>query len=414
MDRIHPQYRLSEAGAGVAPCVPTRRIPVVDHARRDKSAPPPPRTNGAKPAPPPGAPPKRGPAPPPGAPPKSVPPIGAQPSTRRNIGARGDTLPGSPPDGAGPPLAAPSAEAHPATDVRFAKGAGRRSILAKDKTKTSRGRRLLQRAISLGEEDAGAAMLRQGQEMAGYGNAELQDGDIVAFFQPDRKMYWTCEDSTIGGSCAIKLKRRGRKLGEGNKFRVVMLDGTPSNERFALKSLYNDKLIAPNIRGRLHCDVAHACDGAALDETTLFTATHNERAVPQTDTSGGGETCEKLPIVRIRMPKGWKWVTTIDSLVHRDPRIGLVGTFFHIAHVASYKVRMGLGAIAAPACRRRCSSLRPHARCIPSYPLPRRMTLSLPSSAQLVFVARGEKIKAQEARAARAEEILAAIGVYES
>ena len=268
-----------------------------------------------------------------------APPMGPQPRTRRNVGARGDTLPGSPPDGAGAPQL-PAPPAH----VRFAKGAGRDRILAK-KDKTSRGRRLLQRAISIGEEDAGAARVRRGQEMAGHGNAALQDGDIVAFYSTERLMYWTCEDSTITSGCAIKLKPRGRQLGEGNKFEVVMHDA-PSSGAFALKSLYNNKLIAPNFRGRLHCDAEQACDGVALDEGTLFTATHKERTAQQTATiirHHGTIT----PFVRIMSVKQRRWLWTVDSLLHRDPRIALVGAFESVGKF--YKVRDCCSARASPA-----------------------------------------------------------------
>jgi hypothetical protein len=72
-------------------------------------------------------------------------------------------------------------------------------------------------------------------------------------------MYWIAEHSSIGGGCAIKLrtqdvKRRG--YCRGNKFEVVVAPPVPAGHggitrpRFALKSLLNGKLVAPNFRGR--------------------------------------------------------------------------------------------------------------------------------------------------------------------
>tara|TARA_B110000208_G_C11409788_1_gene299243 strand:- start:289 stop:492 length:204 start_codon:yes stop_codon:yes gene_type:complete len=36
------------------------------------------------------------------------------------------------------------------------------------------------------------------------------DGDVVAFYDMTRQLYWTCEEESTGiGGCAVKLKRHG-------------------------------------------------------------------------------------------------------------------------------------------------------------------------------------------------------------
>ena len=154
------------------------------------------------------------------------------------------------------------------------------------------GNTALQTEDGLREAEEGLAVFR--------GTAEVADGDVVAIYQVERGMYWTCEEQTIGGGYAIKLRPRGRQLSEGNKFSVVIAPddtdhlGNEKGVRFALRSHYNNKLVAPNFRGRCvaarsfaspcaracygvqqHCTMSITCAIAALRAFVPLRATHS-------------------------------------------------------------------------------------------------------------------------------------------
>ena len=232
---------------------------------------------------------------------------------------------------------------------------GAKKRVAKGKKKNTTGKALLQQPLRAGDVDTPAARSeeRDPSDRLGYRNPTISDGDIIALYDNARALYWTCEDQTIGGGCAIKLKARGRQLSEGNKFEVVLapvpaaemakvVEGKKPRPRFALKALYNGKLVHPNFRGRFHVDVAHDEAGKALTKNgNLFSAVHKTQACGEDGgvvRTGQPTRYKKLPIVRLWHKGDKQWLFTHDSMVHRDPRLGMCGNAKHLGGASHYKV----------------------------------------------------------------------------
>ena len=140
--------------------------------------------------------------------------------------------------------------------------------------RSTEGNVALQTEEGLTEAEEGLAVFR--------GTADVEDGDVVAIYQVEKGMYWTCEEQTIGGGFAIKLRPRGRQLCEGNKFSVVIAPddtdhlGNEKGVRFALRSHYNNKLVAPNFRGRcVVAPTAHPAPPPPKHPTNTRALTHN-------------------------------------------------------------------------------------------------------------------------------------------
>ena len=157
------------------------------------------------------------------------------------------------------------------------------------------------------------------RDILGYRNPVVADGDIIALYDIKRGLYWECRP-TIGRDSAVKLlAREGHELHKGHQFRVVMaptlaLDkadecaaatghffstGKEARHRFALESLLNEKIIAPNFRRRIHVNVALG-DGrkrekALFKSTNLFSFQHTSRKWLE----GTEIMKERLPVVRI-------------------------------------------------------------------------------------------------------------------
>ena len=223
------------------------------------------------------------------------------------------------------------------------KGAAKKRV-AKGKKKKSPGEAMLQQSLSAaGEADTPAARAaeRDPRDRFGNRNPEINDGDVIALYDSRRALYWTCEDNTLGGGCAIKLKARGRELSEGNKFKVVLApipaaemaavaEGMKPRARFALKALYNGKLVHPNFRGRFHVDVEHDEEGKALTKSAnLFSAVHDRQACGADggDVRPGEATrSKKLATVQLWHKGDEQWLFTHDSEWHRDPRVGMCGS----------------------------------------------------------------------------------------
>jgi hypothetical protein len=256
-----------------------------------------------------------------------------------------------------------------AAKKRLAKGGG--------KKKNSRGS-MADESLRAGDAvtPAARAQEKDPHDRLGNRNPSLGDGDVIALYDPARALYWTCEDATLGGGCAIKLKARGRQLSEGNKFEVIVAPvseaelaragaGKRPRPSFALRALYNDKLVHPNFRGRFHVDVDLDEERKALvKNANLFSAVHKTKkcGADGGDVRPGEEArYKKLPVARLWHKGDKQWLFTHDSLVHRDPRLGMCGNAKHLGGASHYKI---------------------------------------------IWIARGTHVREQEARAAAAEEEL--------
>ena len=156
-------------------------------------------------------------------------------------------------------------------------------------------------------------------DILGYRNPVVADGDIIALYDIRRGLYWEC-CPTIGHDCAVKLRaRHGETLCKGNEFRVVMAPttardkadeaaaatehffstGMEARHRFALESLLNDKIIAPNFRRRIHVNAAlgagRAREKALFKASNLFSFQNTSRKWLE----GTEIMKERIPVVRI-------------------------------------------------------------------------------------------------------------------
>jgi|TARA_B110000208_G_scaffold67121_1_gene86894 hypothetical protein len=171
------------------------------------------------------------------------------------------------------------------------------------------------------------------------------DGDVIALLDRERALYWTSEASSlkigskvIGGD-AIKLKasKSGPGTPDANQtFKICFVpDDNPQRpliDVFGLKCVATGKFCAPNFRGRIHCNTVESTKTPGLRgiQQIWLKATNKSKKIK-------GESRD-LPYVRLYSCSDQQYLITHDSLVHRDPRIGMCGSKENPAHCTHYKV----------------------------------------------------------------------------
>ena len=167
------------------------------------------------------------------------------------------------------------------------------------------------------------------------------DGDVVALFDIDHSLFWCVEnESTLVGGATVKLKQQGKHLSNGCLFTIKRIQKTNKEihsayrgreyQCLALQSCSNGKWIAPNFRGRIHCDAQAETDKCWLSVERIVATRMRRKKMTQ---------IHPVRFYCHRAEGGiGQWVTYYESSIHKNPRLAFGGPYSKTDQASLFEV----------------------------------------------------------------------------